>query len=163
MSDISVTALPPLGMITLRGDLVLLAKAVAKVTGCAKPDQRLSTTSNGCRLIWMSPDEYMLVCDHIDVADITAKISVALQKEFATIADVSDARAAFDLAGTEAQVALSRLVPVDFAAMAPTEVRRTRMAQVPAALWREGQGWRVICFRSVSRYAEDLLRNAART
>ena len=68
---------------------------------------------------------------------------------------------AFDLQGPGAQGALAKLCPVDFAALAPSEVRRTRMAQIPAAFWRHGDGWRILCFRSVAGYAEALLRNAA--
>ena len=45
--------------------------------------------------------------------------------------------------------------------IAPDEVRRSRLAQVAGAFWREGDGWRIVCFRSVGTYVETLLRNAA--
>lgn len=159
MPDIGVGAATDIGMITLRGEIATLAKAV----GMAVPEQRMSVESGGCRLNWMSPDELLLICPHAEVAQRTADLAAALEGEFATVADVSDARAVFDVTGEGGETALAHLMPVDFAALAPGEVRRTRMAQVPAALWREGTGWRVVCFRSVARYAEALLRDAAET
>lgn len=157
MADITVAPAGGVGMITLRGELSVLAKAA----GMGVPAQRMSVTSEGCRLNWMSPDELLLVCPHAEVGDRAAALTKALEGAFATVADVSDARAVFDLTGSLSEVALAHLVPVDFARMAPTEVRRTRMAQVPAALWREGAGWRVVCFRSVADYVHALLADAA--
>jgi sarcosine oxidase subunit gamma len=44
----------------------------------------------------------------------------------------------------------------------PGELRRTRMAQVPAAVWMaDAQTIRVICFRSVAGYVSGLLEDAA--
>jgi sarcosine oxidase subunit gamma len=38
------------------------------------------------------------------------------------------------------------------------EVRRTRMAQVPAAIWFDGEDQAtIVCFRSVGTYVFDLL------
>ncbi|MFO6463348.1 sarcosine oxidase subunit gamma [Jannaschia sp. KMU-145] len=160
MSDVTVEALPPLGMITLRGDLDTLGPAVTDVTGFARPDQRMRTEAGGHGCLWMSPDELLVTCDYDAAPGVAVRLTDALGDAFATVAVVSDARAVFAVTGQGAEAVLSRLVPVDFDRLAPTEVRRTRMAQIPAAIWREGEGWRVVCFRSVAVYAEGLLRNA---
>ena len=159
MPDIAIATPAGVGMILLRGELSLLAKAA----GMAAPERRMSVVSEGCRLNWMSPDELLLICPQPDAVRRTAELEAALQGEFSTVADVSDARKVFDVTGERAEIALAHLMPVDFATLAPGEVRRTRMAQVAAALWREGDGWRLICFRSVARYAEALLMDAAET
>lgn len=156
MSDVSVIAVEDVGMITLRGEIGLLAKAA----GLSVPAQRMSVVSKGCRLNWMSPDELMLICPHAEVADRVAGLNAALSGNFATVADVSDARQVIDVVGKGAEDLLAHLMPVDFDRLAKGEVRRTRMAQVPAALWREGDGWRVVCFRSVAGYAAALLADA---
>ena len=160
MSEVTVRALPPMGMVTLRGALDTLAPAVEAETGCARPAQRLSSAADGVRAMWMSPDELMLVCDHGGAADLAARLTERLGDAFATVAVVSDARVVFELTGPGAIPALASLMPVDFDRLDPSEVRRTRMAQVPAAIWREGAAWRVMCFRSVAHYAEALLRGA---
>lgn len=159
MSDISIQTVRDLGMITLRGDIALLAKAA----GMNAPAQRMSVAEDGRRLAWMSPDELLLTCPHGEVAARIRDLTAALSGQFATVADVSDARQVFDVKGQGVEEMLAHLMPVDFARMAEGEVRRTRMAQIPAALWREENGWRVVCFRSVAVYAGALLRDAADT
>ncbi|PWJ15846.1 sarcosine oxidase subunit gamma [Jannaschia seohaensis] len=161
MSDITVSTPGPIGMITLRGAMEVLGSVVTKVTGCALPERRKFSVSGAYAALWMSPDELLLVCDHDEADEIAKRLTTELGAAFATVAVVSDARAVFDLAGPEAHRALAKLCPVDFPRLAENEVRRTRMAQVPAALWRHGEGWRVVCFRSVAGYAERLLTNAA--
>ncbi|MGB3408237.1 MAG: sarcosine oxidase subunit gamma family protein [Jannaschia sp.] len=161
MSDVTVTAMPPLGMVTLRGTPTVLAKAVETVTECALPSQRMAEISGDCAVLWMSPDEFLVTCPYDAAGGIADRLEVALAGEHATVAVVSDARATFVVTGDGSERVLAKLMPVDFAAMAAREVRRTRMAQVPAAIWRAGDGWRVVCFRSVAAYAQGLLENAA--
>ncbi len=158
MSDISIVAVEGVGMVTLRGEISMLSEAA----GMRAPAQRMSMVSEGCRLNWMSPDELMMICSHSDVANRIADLRRALAGKFATLADVSDARAVFDVSGHGVEDMLAHLMPVDFGRLDRNEVRRTRMAQIPAALWREGTGWRIVCFRSVAGYAADLLAEAAR-
>ena len=77
---------------------------------------------------------------------------------------MSDARASFRVSGPHAREVLGKLCPVDLAPaqFTPGMFRRTRMAQVPAALWlAEEDALQVICFRSQARYVFDLLCVAA--
>jgi sarcosine oxidase subunit gamma len=47
-------------------------------------------------------------------------------------------------------------------AFGPGQFRRTRLAQIPAAIWMQDEGvMQIVCFRSVAQYAFDLLKNAA--
>jgi sarcosine oxidase, subunit gamma len=75
---------------------------------------------------------------------------------------VSDARAVFRIEGAKADQVISKLAPVDFAKLAPKELRRTRTAQVAAAFWREGDGFTLVCFRSVASYVMGLLSHSAK-
>jgi sarcosine oxidase subunit gamma len=80
------------------------------------------------------------------------------------VADVSDARVGFRVVGPGARAVLARLSPADLSApvFGPGSVRRTRLAQVPAAIWMTGEGAiDVAVFRSVADYALGLLRGAA--
>ena len=163
MSEVVVDRLEPLGMIVLRGDPETLGAATREILALDVPDARMSRADARGRLVWMSPDELLFVGAYDEVPDIALRLREALGDAFATVAVVSDARAAFDLTGGDPRDVLAKLMPVDFGAMAEAEVRRSRMAQVAAACWREGAAWRVVCFRSVADYAEALLRNAAAT
>lgn len=161
MSDADVARVTGLGMLILRGDLDLLCAATRDVVGLDRPDRRMSVAGGGRRLAWMSPDELLLVCPRGEVADHAAALRDATGEAFATVVEVSDARAVFDIGGPDPKGALARLMPVDFDAMEPGEVRRTRLAQVAAATWAEGEAMRVVCFRSVADYVDAALRNAA--
>lgn len=153
----------PLGMITLRAapDLVGLADAIKGATGAAIPHMRGIETAGDKRCAWMSPDEYLLIMPHADVPAALAAIAKALAGQHHLALDVSDARAVFAIEGMAASV-LAKLSPTDFAALGPKELRRTRLAQVPAAFWLEGTAATVICFRSVAQYVFDLLSHAAK-
>ena len=74
---------------------------------------------------------------------------------------LSDARAVFRVEGAKADQVLAKLSPVDFATLGATELRRTRAAQVAAAFWRDGDGFTVVCFRSVAGYVMGLLSHSA--
>jgi len=154
------------GMITLRGDLAsaAVAMAVQSVTECALPEARRITASGKASVAWMSPDELLILCPHEAAAEIEAALRTALSSEFATVATVSDARAVFMVKGAGWRDALAKLCPVDFSTLAPGDIRRTRAAQVAAAILVTGpEEARVICFRSVAQYMFDLLAQAAST
>ena len=150
------------GMITLRGDLTALAGAVKDATGCTIPAQRRVEQAGGKAVAWMAPDELLVLCDYADAPEMTATLTRALDGQFATVANVSDARAVFTLSGVQAGDALAKLCPVDFGAMKTGDIRRTRAAQVAAAIWVSGdEEMTLVCFRSVARYMFDLLSRAA--
>ena len=153
----------PLGMITLRAapDVAGLADAIMAATGCAIPQMRGIETAGDKRCAWMSPDEYLLMTAYADVPAALDAIAKALAGQHHLALDVSDARAVLAIEGKAASV-LAKLSPTDFTALGPKELRRTRLAQVPAAFWVEGGNATVICFRSVVQYVFDLLSHAAK-
>lgn len=154
------------GMITLRGDLSSsgLKKAVKAAIGAAVPGQRAIALTESGGVAWMSPDELLVLCAHDRVHDALAAMAKALAGEHHLAADMSDARAMFEVKGPAAREVIAKLCPVDMApgAFAPGEIRRTRMAQVPAAFWMvDDETIRVVCFRSVAEYVFGLLCKAA--
>ncbi|KAA0916615.1 sarcosine oxidase subunit gamma [Aquicoccus porphyridii] len=154
------------GMITLRGDLgdKALASALHDVTGCALPGPREVALAGEKGAAWMSPDELLVMVPHGETAAAVATLDARLGERHALAADVSDARVVFDIRGAYAREVLGKLMPVDFSADAfgPGQIRRSRMAQVPAAVWMTGEdAFRVVCFRSVAQYVFDLLKTAA--
>lgn len=150
------------GMITLRGDLGAVAKALSDVTGCSVPATRKITQAGANSVAWMSPDEVLILCPHDAAPAMEARLREALPGAFATVATVSDARAVFTVTGAAWRDALAKLCPVDFATLAAGDIRRTRAAQVAAAILVTGpEEARVICFRSVAQYMFDLLSVAA--
>lgn len=153
----------PLGMISLRAkpDVKGLAKAIKAAVGTPLPAQRQIEVAGDNAAGWMSPDEYLLVMPYDQTAKAMAALDKALATEHYLAVVVSDARAVFRVEGAKADQVLAKLAPVDFATLGPTELRRTRTAQVAAAFWRDDTGFTVVCFRSVASYVMGLLRHSA--
>ncbi len=154
------------GMITLRGDLAgaKLQEAVKKLTGLRVPEICTIALKGDKGVAWMSPDELLLLTPYQLAQGITNTLGDALKGTHHLVANVSDARAVFSLQGAGAREVLAKLAPADLspAGFVPGEIRRSRLAQVPAAFWISGQDeFEVVCFRSVAQYVFDLLKNAA--
>ena len=154
------------GMITLRGDLAAakFKKAAVNAAGTDMPGQREVKLSGQSALAWMSPDELLLMVPYDKVENTLAGVDKAQKGQHFLAANVSDARAVFHVSGAGAREVIAKLAPVDMSpeAFGPGQIRRTRMAQVPAAFWVDEKGViTVICFRSVAQYVFDLLKGAA--
>ncbi len=155
------------GMITLKGDLsaTKLKNIAKKVSGVDMPEKRGANIKGDNGLCWMAPDELLILCPHMDAPTIVTQIDKALKGTHYLAVNVSDARAVFRVDGQGAREVLAKLTPADLHpdSFGPGEIRRTRLAQVPAAFWMTGpQTFEIVCFRSVAQYVFDLLSNAAK-
>ncbi len=153
----------PIGMILLRAkaDVPGLAEAIAAASGCAVPEKRRIVLNGDRAAGWMGPDEYLLILPYAEAASAVKVIGEKLAGQHHLAADVSDLRVVFAIEGAKAADVLRKLTPADLGALAPGELRRSRIAQVPAAFWPEGEGFRLIAFRSVAGYVQGLLTHAA--
>ncbi|MCB1364510.1 MAG: sarcosine oxidase subunit gamma [Rhodobacteraceae bacterium] len=154
------------GMITLRGALSARAvqKAATVASGASLPDANRANMAGEGGLCWMSPDELLILCPYPRAAETVETMRKTLGKTHALAVNVSDARAMFRVSGGAAREVLAKLCPVDLspAAFGPGQFRRTRMAQIAAAIWMEDdESFGIVCFRSVAEYAFNLLKAAA--
>ena len=152
------------GMITLRGDLADagVQKAVKSVMGAGVPSTLAVTDADVGQILWMSPDELMIVCASDQADQVVADLIAALGETHSVVVNVSDARAVFDLNGSATFEIIAKLAPIDMKSMQAGTVRRTRFAQIPAAFWMtSNDSARIICFRSVAEYMFNQLRNSA--
>lgn len=154
------------GMVTIRAELAgpTVKSAIGRVTGVDVPGQGATATNDECSLLWMSPDELLLVCPYDEAPDLVAELTQALAGRPHLVANVSDARAVFDLTGAGLRNVLAKLTPIDLRGRSflPGQVRRTRLAQVAGAIWlRDEESARLLAFRSVAPYVFDLLKTAA--
>lgn len=153
----------PLGMISLRAkpDAKSLAKAIKAAVGTKVPAQRRIEIAGDKACGWMGSDEYLLILPYAETGAAMAAIAEAMGADHHLAAVVSDARAVFRVEGVKADQVLAKLSPVDFAKLEPNELRRTRAAQVAAAMWRDETSYTVVCFRSVAAYMMGLLTHSA--
>lgn len=161
---VTITLAGPTGMITLRGDLATVSPACTALIGAAMPGVCKMTQGPGGSIVWMSPDEVLLVLPPAAVTPALAQIAETLEGQHHLAVDVSDARAMFSLAGPDARELLGKLTPADLrpAAFGPGTARRSQLGQVAAAFWMTDDATiHVVCFRSVGDYMQDLLRVSA--
>ena len=161
---VDVSEAPATGMITLRGDLADagVRKAVKSVMGAGVPATLAVTDADVGQILWMSPDELMIVCAYDQADQVVADLIAALGETHSMVVNVSDARAVFDLNGSATFEIIAKLAPIDMKSMQAGTVRRTRFAQIPAAFWiTSNDSARIICFRSVAEYMFNQLRNSA--
>ncbi|MEM8786799.1 MAG: sarcosine oxidase subunit gamma family protein [Pseudomonadota bacterium] len=160
----TVERLPPRGMLTLRGDLTALGRVATAVTGLGMPEARRILFDGERAVAWMAPDEVMLMLPVQEVAAALETARAGLTKVPHLLADVSDARVVFRVAGPGAREVLAKGMPVDLAPdrFAEGEIRRSRLGEVAAAVWAREGAIEVMCFRSVADFVEDWLRHAAR-
>lgn len=154
------------GMLTLRGDLksAKLKKAVKAATGVDVPAQRRIAMNGDKGAGWMSPDELLILVPYAQAHATVEALSKALEGEHHLVADVSDARAMFRIKGDKADQVLMKLCPVDLPTLAEGELRRTRAAQVAAALWKSDKDeFTLVSFRSVAGYVFGALEVSARS
>ena len=157
----------PSGMITFRADLSDpgVSSALA-FSGLEVPARRQVTSGGGPEVLWMSPDELMILTSHGETDALIATLTEAMAGQHFLAVNVSDARVMFRLTGSDAHLreVLAKLSPADLRAtsLPQGEVRRTRLAQVPAAFWfsRDGEAM-LIAFRSVGDYVEGLLKKVS--
>ena len=162
----TVREVPAPGMVTLKADLAApaVAEAVRAATGCPVPGTRGIVAAGGARAGWMAPDELLLIVPREEVGAALDEFASRLGALPHLAADVSDMRAVVRVEhGLAAREAVAKLAPVDLAPgrFEAGTLRRTRLAQVPAAFWWEDDGITLVCFRSVARYAFDVLAQAA--
>jgi len=154
------------GMITVRGDMThrKFKRAIKAATGLRPPAAGKFVGTGQTGVVWMSPDELLVMVPYHEVNGTMSAIDTALAGQHYLAADVSDARAVFTLAGPRPREVLARLCPVDLHVdrFGEGDARRTRIAQVAAAFWCHGSGFDVVCFRSVGDYMDGLLRNASK-
>jgi len=157
-----VREIGPLGMISLRAkrDVPGLEAAFA-AAGLTLPEVRRITGTTAKGAGWMSPDEYLLLVPYAEADAVIAKLGEALKGSHHLAVNVSDARAVFRIEGAKAGQVIAKLGPIDVATLAPQELRRSRAAQVAAAVWAEEGGFTLVCFRSVADYVMGLLTHSA--
>mgnify|MGYP001792851466 CR=1 FL=1 len=165
---ISIREIPTRGMIDLRGlinDRKFMTNA-KDVLGIDLPKAPRTSHSFGeVKALWLSPDQWLILCAHSKASALQAELSNALTKSHASAVDVSDMRSIIRLEGDGAREVLMKSGSLDFTddEFAPGYVRRMRFAEIAALIHIvEPNIIDLYVFRSTARYAFDFLQKAAR-
>ena len=140
-----------------------MRRAIAGAARTNVPEPLTWSGDEVAALAWMSPDELLLIAPAAAAAEAAERLRAALDGVHALVLDVSAMRAGLRVTGPAARATLAKLAPADLSARAfgPRAFRRTRVAQVPAALRATGAGIEVLAFRSHAAHVAQLLHGAA--
>ena len=170
MGAVQVRDTGPVGMVTIRADLSSedVAAALASSVSLSLPEVGQVSRTADVTCLWMSPDEIMLVMAYDAVGKTVSDLNRVLDGHHSMVVDVSDARTCLTLSGAASALrdTLAKLTPADVRenTLGVGTLRRTRLAQVPAAFWfQDNTTVQLICFRSVSEYVFGILSNAAKS
>jgi sarcosine oxidase subunit gamma len=165
---ISLREITTRGMIDLRGftsDRKLMA-AVKGALGVDLPKTpRTSHSFGDIKALWLSPDQWLILCARDKAAELTAELAKALAGIHSLVVDVSDMRCIIRLEGEGAREVMMKSTSLDFTDGDFTSgyIRRVRFAEI-AALFNivEENVIDVYVFHSYANYAWDFLLKAAR-
>lgn len=108
------------GQIVLRGDGSRRAflDAVRRALGVAPPTRPTTAAgathpAKGTRILWLGPDEWLVVTAADRARDLAASLAEALRRQHAAVTDAGDGRAVIGLTGLHAREVLMKGCPLD--------------------------------------------------
>ena len=163
---VEIERLPDATLITVRCSLEALDR-VGAPAGLTFPRQANRFTSNGpTRVIWTGPDDWMIVDERIQGANLLTAIEDALAGEHAAVVDVSGNRVRLSIAGPDARALMARACALDLdppyfvkGHCAGTIVAR---AQAFVLQTHDAPAYELYVRRSFATYLTDWLITAAR-
>jgi len=153
-----------LGYISVRGafaDPAFVGK-VTSVTGVPLPVEPCSfAMSNGIKVLWLSPDEWMIVCARHRLRDILGGLRSRLEGIRSQVADNSGGYTQVLLQGRNALEVLQHASVYDFASLASGRVVGTTFGKSSVYAHRTDEGFCLLMRRSFADYIWRYLVRAA--
>jgi sarcosine oxidase, subunit gamma len=165
---ISIREITGRGMIDLRGHTSdrKFMTAVKGVLGFDLPKQpRTTTTWGDMRALWLSPDQWLILCSGDKAQALSEQLTKALEGVHSLAVNVSDMRAIIRIEGEHARTTLMKGTSIDLTHgdYTPSTVRRMRFAEIAALLHIvENNVIDIYVFRSYADYTWEWLLKAGR-
>ena len=169
---ISLQENPDLSLLLLRGTQEKLDEAARLFFDINLPSKvGMTSLGNLVEVMWISPDEWLLVTKNNNPEDIRRCFTTELQNTHHQIVDVSDAYAIIELAGTEKRNLLSKLITIDLhpREFMPEKAVATTLAKSNVWIWLksntenyDNEFFRIFVRRSHAEYVWRLLVDAGR-
>jgi sarcosine oxidase, subunit gamma len=148
----------------LRGEPPVIAGAAAAL-GLALPATCRASERDHRALLWLGPDEFLLITPPETLAAITSALAHALDGAVHSCVDVSHRQVALELSGALAATVLAAACPLDLdlEAFPVGMCTRTLFGKAEIVLWRVGaEVFHLDVARSFAAYVSRLAAVAAR-
>ncbi|MBY0559501.1 sarcosine oxidase subunit gamma [Hyphomicrobium sp.] len=153
-----------LGYISLRGNGAdpAFATAASTAIGVSLPLRPCTfASSNGKTILWLSPDEWMIVCPRAQLSALLGSLRQALTDVRSQVVDNSGGYTQVIIEGRNALDVLQHVSVYDFASMEPGRVVGTTFGKSSVYAFRQGNGYRLVLRRSFADYIWRYLVRAA--
>lgn len=156
--------IPNLGYISVRGNASdqAFVSAASTALGLPLPLQPCTFASpKGTYVLWLSPDEWMIVASPGQTRPLLASLQQALAGVRSQVVDNSGGYTQIFLAGTHALDVLRHVSVYDFESLQRGRVVGTTFGKSSAYAFQQGDGYRLIVRRSFADYIWRYLVRAA--
>ena len=156
--------IPHLGYISLRGDAgdMAFVEAASRALGVALPVRPCAFVHVGAlKVLWLSPDEWMIVCAHKHRDGLREKLSDALKGIRSQAVDNSGGFTQVLLQGRDVSALLSHTSVYNISALGSGRVIGTTLGKSSVYLHRQGDGYCLLLRRSFADYIWRFLVRAA--
>jgi sarcosine oxidase, subunit gamma len=159
-TGVTVSLAPPQSRLVFRGDKAA-AEACGKTLGVTLSSDacRATTGSNGS-VLWLGPDEWLLLLPDSASDAATAKLTKSMAKHPHSLVDVSHRQIGLTLVGDQSEELLgsSCLLDLDHAAFPVGTCTRTIFGKAEIILWRTGKSaFHVEVWRSFADYVVGVM------
>jgi len=164
-SGVWANEVPYLGYISLRGNAADPAFVTAASTAIGVPLPLRPCTlaaSNGVKVLWLAPDEWMIVCARQQLAGLVGRLGQALKDIHSQVADNSGGYTQVIVQGRNALDVLQHASVYDFAPLDAGRVVGTTFGKSSVYVHRQGDGYCLMLRRSFADYIWRYLVRAAK-
>ncbi|MGK3204609.1 sarcosine oxidase subunit gamma [Amycolatopsis sp. MEPSY49] len=140
-----------------RTQLTVRLREGGTLLGVDLPGPCRYTSGNGVDILWMGPDEYLVLAEPGRQAELEA----ALSRESAAVVDVSAQRNVVRLVGEHAADVLAHGCSIDLAVSPPGTCVQTLLARTGIVLMVREEGFTILVRQSFSDYFKAWLADAS--
>ncbi len=166
IGDVQLSVCETRGLLRMqcRSEVSALSAALQSTLGTKLPTQGQVLLADAIELHWLTPSEWLVVCDLPHEVEVQERLFRALSGQHVHVSPITDSRAIFALEGTGVTdiVAQGCAMDLDPAAFPAGQSVTTRFAKVPVLLHRRDEYlFELMVDRSLARYVWEWMRAAA--
>ncbi|RSD13891.1 sarcosine oxidase subunit gamma [Amycolatopsis eburnea] len=140
-----------------RTQLTVRLREGGSLLGVPLPGPCTFTSGNGVDVLWMGPDEYLVLAEPGRQAELEASLS----RESDAVVDVSAQRNVYRLTGEHAADVLAHGCSIDLETAAPGTCVQTLLARTGIVLMVREEGFTILVRQSFSDYFKAWLADAS--
>ncbi|MCH9756241.1 MAG: hypothetical protein K0U37_03475 [Gammaproteobacteria bacterium] len=163
MSD-AIQIAPLIGQINIRVIAPSTIRALEAHLDMSFPKTpNTSTYSNNQTLLWLGPDEWLLLTDYANAHQTTATLKACIDQHPGAVIDVSDNRIRFTLSGPDSHTILQQGTAINIPTLNPGDVVQTLFAKTQMIIHcLTPFSYQLFVRTSFKSYTEAFLKHAAK-